>query len=261
MRTGSKLVLACTLMFLPTILSAATVPLKLKLALRLDQLMTELRFTDREPEQASFISRILVLEERMRMDFGRDDQGFVLFDRSTRDIWHVSPSDQRVTRAAADKPAGNAADVWPKDWRLTQDEMASDAGVLVQIRLNDVLCAEFKAAPMLMHESALLADFRRALAARQAAVWLDTPMDQRQPCALALDMYAAGVEYARGVPLAIRYWDGRTRLYQGHQRLPSRPELFEMPAGYMNNLTHSLKGVEGGQGKLDRRQPEASQVR
>jgi hypothetical protein len=255
-RAGCKLVLACALMCLPPVLAAATVPLKLKLAHRLDQMMTELRFTDRESEQPSMVSRILVLGERMRLDFGRDDQGFVLFDRSTREIWHVSPGDQRVSRAGFDKSAGKPADVWPKGWRLTQDEMASDAGVLVQIRLNDVLCAEFKSAPMLMHETALLADFRRALAARQAAVWLDTPLDQRQPCALALDMHAPGIEYGRGLPLAIRYWDGRTRVYQGHKRLPARPELFELPAGY----SRSPMGEED-QGKLDRRQPAASHVR
>jgi hypothetical protein len=236
--------------------SAATVPLKLKLAHQLDQMMTELRFTDREPEQASFISRILVLGERMRMDFGREDQGFVLFDRASREIWHVSPGDRRVTRAGSGKPAGKPADVWPKDWRLTQDEMDSDAGVLVQVRLNDVLCAEFKSAPKLMHEAGLLADFRRALAARQAVVWLDTPLDQRQLCVLALDIHAPGIEYGRGLPLAIRYWDGRTRVYQGHQRLPSRPELFELPAGYTRSLTHGED-----QGKVDRRQPDASQVR
>ena len=95
----------------------------------------------------------------------------------------------------------------------------------------------------------LLADFRRMLAANQANAWQATPDDMRQPCSLALDVQAAGVEYSQGLPLAVRYWDGRSRVYQGHARLPARPELFELPAGYSRFV------IGADQGKAERRQP------
>ena len=43
--------------------------------------MSEIRYQDQEPEQPAYTSRILILGERMRMDYGRDDEDFILYDR------------------------------------------------------------------------------------------------------------------------------------------------------------------------------------
>lgn len=213
--------------------------------------MTEIRYEDREPEQPAYISRILFQGDRMRMDYGQDNEGFILFDRPAKMVWHVSPGERRLTGIAA----GTVKDAWPKDWKLTQEQMPSEKGVLTQVRLNGALCVEFKSAPLLKNEARLLGDFRRLLAANQANAWLGTPEDLRQPCSLAIDVHDAGIEYSRGLPLAVRYWDGRSRVYQGHDKRPARPELFELPAGYSRFV------IGGDQGKAERRQPRSSQTR
>jgi len=236
---------------------AAPSPLKLTLSRSLSPLMSEIRYADREPEEAAYVSRILVLGEKMRMDYGKDDAGFVLFDRAARMVWHVSPGDRRLSGIAA----GKVGDVWPPDWKLARDEMPSEQGVLSQVRLNDVLCVEFKSAPMLFHEATLLADFRRLLAANQAKAWRETPPEARKPCALALDVHAAGIEYSQGLPLAIRYWDGRTRVHLGHATLPPRPELFELPAGYTRFVVGGPEQARTRQENSSKRQPAASQAR
>ncbi len=241
---------------------AASERLKLTLSRSISPLMSEIRYEDREPDQLAYISRILVMGEKMRMDYDKDDAGFVLFDRKAGMVWHVSPVDRRITGIAA----GKAVDVWPSDWNLKREEMPSEQGLLVQVRVNDRLCVEFKAAPLLRGEAALFADFRRMLAVNQAKAWRSTPEDLRDPCALALDVHAAGMEYRDGLPLAIRYWDGRSRVHLGHATMRSRPDLFELPAGYVRSVAGRLEAETNGadknpQRKSDKRQPPASQVR
>ena len=239
-------------LMLPGLAWAASDSVNLSLSKSINVFMTEIRYEDREPEQPAFVSRILILGDRMRMDYGQDDQGFILFDRGAKKVWHVAPSERRLTGIAG----GTAKDVWPKDWKLSQESTPSEKGVLTQVRLNGALCVEFKSAPLLKSEARLLGDFRRMLAANQANAWLGTPDDMRQPCSLVLDVRAAGVEYSRGLPLAVRYWDGRSRVYLGHDKRPPRPELFELPEGYSRFVVG-----DADQGKAVSRQPASSQAR
>lgn len=225
---------------------------KLRLSDSLANLMTEIRFEDREPDEPTYLSRILVLGERMRIDFGQDDQGFILFDRKANRVWHVSPSDRRLTGVAP----GSVENVWPQDWVLSQESMPSETGVLSQVRLNGALCVEFKAVPLLEKEAGLLRDYRRLLAANRALSWQKTPEDSREPCWLAIDVQQAGIEYAQGLPLAVRYWDARSRVLQGYDKRLARPGLFELPAGTLTVVI----GAEG-QVNAESRQPAVSQTR
>ncbi|MDD5389877.1 MAG: hypothetical protein PHD37_11055 [Gallionellaceae bacterium] len=195
--------------------------------------MTEIRYQDQERDQSAYTSRILVLGERLRMDYGHDDEDFILYDRHAGMVWLVAHGERRLTGIPA-RPMKTvvAAVAWPQDWRLAQERQASHANALFQVRLNDQLCVEFKSAPILKAEARLLRDFRRALAGNQADTWNGTPEALRQPCTLVVDVRLAGLEYQQGLPLAIRYWDGRGRVYQRHALRTAQPELFELPSAY-----------------------------
>lgn len=249
---GLKRCLVALSLCASSLASGASDSVKLSMSRSINVFMTEIRYEDREPEEPAYVSRILILGDRMRMDYGQDDQGFILFDRGAKKVWHVAPSERRLTGIAA----GVVKNVWPKEWKLSQETTPSEKDVLTQVRLNGALCVEFKSAPLLKSEARLLGDFRRMLAANQANAWLGTPDDMRQPCSLALDVRAAGVEYSRGLPLAVRYWDGRSRVYLGHDKRPPRPELFELPEGYSRFVVG-----DADQEKAERRQPRSSQAK
>lgn len=231
---------------------AASDSLKLRLSSTLTTLMTEIRYEDREPDEPAYQRRFLFLGERMRIDFGRDDEGFILFDRQENMVWHISPSDRRITGIAP----GLIENVWPPDWTLSQENMPSASAVLSQVRLNGMLCVEFKATPLLSNEASLLRNYQRVLAANKAAEWLSTPEALREPCSLALNVYQPGTEYAQGLPLAIRYWDSRSRIYLGHDKRSARPDLFDLPIGYLRVVIEAA-----GQGNAASLQPDASQTR
>lgn len=188
----------------------------------------------------------------MRQDFGRDDQGFILYDHPARTVWHVSPHDQRLTGVEA----GRLGKIWPDGWKIGKEDMPSEQGLLTQFRVNDTLCLEYKSASLLLREAVLLAAYKRALAANHARVWFETPDAMKQPCSLATDVELAGVEFGQGIPLAVRYWDGRSRVYQGYDKPPLRSELFELPTGFLRTMIRP-----GLQENETRRQPAVSHNR
>lgn len=212
--------------------AAEAVQLQLSLTRSLELWMTEIRFVDQAPDQSVSETRFLIYGERLRQDFGRDDQGYILFDRPSRTVWHVSPHDRRLTGIET----GELGDVWPDAWRISKESLPSEPGVLTQLRLNDKLCLEFKSSTLLQREAGLLLEYRQALAANLARLWQETPEALRQPCLLAIDVKYAGIEYSMDMPLAVRYWDGRSRIYQGHDKLHLRAELFELPSGFHKSL-------------------------
>ncbi len=195
--------------------------------------MTEIRYRDEESDQTAYTSRILILGEKMRMDYGKDDEDFILFDRAAGTVWLIAHGERRLT-VIPGLPMARVAKLadWPQGWRLDQSRQASGGNVLYQARLNDQLCVEYKTAPILKKEARLLRDFRRALAANQSVSWNGMPESLREPCMLLLDVRQAGLEYQQGLPLAIRYWDGRGRVYQSHETRPAQPSLFALPDGY-----------------------------
>ncbi len=211
--------------------------------------MTEIRYEENEPGQTAYINRILIFGNRLRLDYGKDDEDFILYDRRADISWHVARAERRMV-GIIDSPVKYS---WPKSWRLTQENFKSGANSLTQVRVNDQLCVEFKTAPMMKEEARLLGDFRRALAGNHVSSWASTPEDLRHPCVLAVDIKEAGIEYRQGLPLAARYWDGRSRVYQSHQFREAKPELFELPGDYNRFMIGERPG------KAASRQPASSQ--
>lgn len=191
--------------------------------------VTEILYDDREVDGTTYPSRVLILGERLRMDFGQDDDDFILYDRPARKVWLVARKERRITEIAA---APNRIRP-PKGWRAQVDSLPSDGQRVGQARLNDKLCAEFKNAPLLPEAARLMADYRRALAGNQAAAWRATPVALRDGCAWVMDIQEAGVEYRHGLLLALRHANGRSRVYRGHASRDLPAGLFDLPANHV----------------------------
>jgi hypothetical protein len=199
--------------------------------------MSEIRYQDQDPDQPVYNSRILIQGDRLRMDYGSDTEDFILYDRHAGMVWLVAHADRRITGIPA-RPMKQVVKTarWPKTWKLDHDLLNSGNNALYQVRVNGQLCVEYKNAPILKEEARMLRDFRRALAGNQADAWNGTPEGLRQPCSLVVDVHQAGIEYQQGLALAIRYWDGRSRVYQSHATRPAQPGLFALPEGYQRFL-------------------------
>ncbi|MEW5891872.1 MAG: hypothetical protein AB1697_01815 [Pseudomonadota bacterium] len=190
---------------------------------------TEIRFEDTEPGEPPYLSRVLILGDKLRLDYGQDTDNYSLYDQRTQRLYVVSHEVERIIEI----PAGKARLSLPQGWQLTLSRQAAGAEQHVQVRLNDRQCVEIRAVPGLLPEaSRLLGKLRRALAASQAAAWKATPAELRDPCFLALDVVRAGIEYDYGLPLSLQYGDGRSRIYRSHAEREVTDALFALPGKY-----------------------------
>lgn len=187
--------------------------------------MTEIVYQDTEPGEAPYLSRILAHGDKLRLDYGTDTEDYTIYDRKAGKIYVVAHDNQRITEIAASKKPV----VLPKAWRVDAAETAPNTR---QLSVNGQLCLEVRASPLLPEASRLLVSLHKALASSQAATWLATPSDLRNPCDLVVDGARAGFEYEMGLPLSIRYADGRSRVYRSHAEREANPRLFELPADY-----------------------------
>ena len=203
---------------------------------------TEIVYEDMDPGALAYTSRILIQDDRMRMDYGKDQDDFILYDRNAGMIYQVAHSAARITQI----PSGPSKQTLPKGWRLGVTKEGTGANRLTRLKLNDRLCVEYRSAKLLREESRLIRDFRRALSGIQATTWQATPEELRDPCALVLDVVQAGLEYGDGLPLLIRYSDGRSRVYRSHGRREVRAELFELPPGYQRFTLENGASAEAG---------------
>ena len=190
--------------------------------------MTEIRYEDAEPGQVPYLSRLLIQADRLRLDHGQDGNDYILFDASVRSLFQVSSESRRILEI----PVIPVRYDWPQAWQLRVEAGGSKANKTLRVELDGRLCLDLRSTDLLREQMALLAAFQVALAGNQARTWQATPEDLRDPCVLAVEVREAGIEYRQGLPLLIRYGDGRQRRYLSHSEQPLRPELFRLPEGY-----------------------------
>lgn len=200
---------------------------------------TVILYEDREPDAAPYLSRILVQAGRMRMDYGRDDDDYILFDG--RSVHLVSHGAAGITTI----PAGKARSAPGMAPRSGVQAEPGGAQRLVRVTADGGLCAEFRSAPLLEAEMSVLRAFRQALAANQGVAWEHTPAELRDPCDWVMDTQEAGVEYRYGLLLSIRYANGRSRVYKGHEQREVANGLFELPAGYRRITLSTTESADG----------------
>ena len=189
--------------------------------------MTVLRYVDQDPGGPSYVTRILVTPDFMRMDGGEDTGDFTLLDRKKRVVINVM-HDSRLAMvfspgALPPKPAG-----WKP--RLIADK-AERGGKHFTLTLGGVVCSEGIAAHHALDAARAMAEQKSILAATQYRVWKASPPDLQHDCDLANQVWNSGDTLTLGLPLEEREFTGRTRTFESETRLPVNPELFRVPEG------------------------------
>ncbi len=192
--------------------------------------MIELRYQDSEDGAAPYPTRILVTDRYLRMDEGRDDGDFVLFDRKTGKVANVL-HERRMLMAMHDKKLPVNP---PHAYRVEKKVTPVRAGtVRVQVLADGKLCSETVAASRLFPDAArALTEYKAALAYTQWTTYRNTPVELRQDCDLVHHVWQTGMALSQGLPIEERDYAGRVRQYVGGEKRKLKPELFRLPKSY-----------------------------
>lgn len=190
--------------------------------------MISLRYVDQDPGTPSYLTRILVTSNFMRMDGGEDDGDFILLDRRQRKVINIT----RDNKLALVFTSGTLPPR-PADWKARLDVHKAARGTQrFSLTVNGMVCSEGVAAQGAAPDAArAMAELKAILAATQYRVWQETPVDMQHNCDLANHVWDSGATLTLGLPLEERDFTGRTRKFESETRKTLQPGLFRMPDG------------------------------
>lgn len=207
-----------------------------------DDRVVEVTYMDQGPDRGGYVTRYLVSESFLRMDFGQDTDDYVLYDRRLKRVYNVN-HERREAMVIDYEPVN-----YPKPDGFSVQEYTrqnTDGKRRFELSVDGTTCSRIVAMEKLAPEAAAaMAEFAEALAATQAATYRVTPKDQQQPCDLARYVLEPRRWYQYGVPVDEVHSNGLSRrLLNFSASVKPRPTLFAVPARYRQVNIKDLRGT------------------
>lgn len=205
--------------------------------------MSEVSYMDQEVNSGGYVTRYLVTDRYLRMDYGRDRDDYVLYDRREKRAYNVNHERHEVL---VFEP-GPIPFEKPKDWD-TDDDILSDKDSQKRLNLivNGKVCSRLLASARFFPEVAeALGEFGETMAATHALTYLATPVEQRDLCDLARLVLEPRRWYKYGLTLDELHYTGTSRRLLNYQSgVAVRPKVFEVPVHYRQIDMKKMSGVK-----------------
>lgn len=193
--------------------------------------MTEVTYMDQEANAGGYVTRYLVTDNFLRMDYGRDREDYVLLDRRAKRVYNVNHGQREVL--VFERGPLNVEK--PKDWDTDDDVLSDQEGrKRLNLIVNGKVCTRILASERFLPEVAqALGDFGEVMAATHAATYLATPVEQREGCDLARLVLEPRRWFKYGLTLDEVHYSGLSRRLLNYQAGTAvRPKVFEVPDTY-----------------------------
>ena len=203
--------------------------------------MTEVTYMDQEASGGGYVTRYLVTDRFLRMDYGRDRDDYVLFDRNEKRVYNIN-NERREVLIFEPGPLHVEP---PKEWNIKEDILDDrSAEKRVDIIVNGTVCSRLTASQRFLPEVAqALMAFQETMAATQAATYLATPPEERDSCDLARLVLAPRRWFKYGLSVDELDNNGFSRRLLNYQADSAvRPKLFEVPTGYRQINFKEMRG-------------------
>lgn len=204
--------------------------------------MTELNYMDQEATGGGYVTRYLVTDRYLRLDFGRDRDDFVLFDRKEKRVYNVSNERHEILifepGVVLVKP--------PQKWEIKEDILDhKGAQIHVDLVVNGTVCARIAASEKFLPDVAkALQEFQELMASTHSGTYLVTPEDQRDDCDLARLVLDPQHWFKFGMPFdELRNNGFSRRLLHYKEDMAIRPKAFELPENYHMIRFKELQGA------------------
>ncbi len=213
--------------------------LSLTKALAVETEVTVLMFNEQDSQnEPSYITRILLTKDFLRMDDGENHGDFALFDRKTGSIYSVNNEEQRTLLI----PLQPVLVTPPNPLRHDIEKLDAGGAPDVDGRkvsryymfTNGTRCMEVFAAPGFHDDvTQALAAFARTLAGQHAKTVVAMPGLKNSDCDLANNVFEPDRYLSKGFPVRQKDYAGRTRsLISVKEKVVIDSSVFELPKGY-----------------------------
>ncbi len=200
-----------------------------------------------EPGAAPYISRILVTERYLRMDQGRADDGFILYDRRQQIIYSVNSADRTILQISPIQserplPDGMKQRAEPVDDQALP-ELKGGETEYWRFFVNDELCRSAIVAPELMPGATrAYAEYLDLLAAQHYSTLQAIPPELQDACEQTVHVFTPLAVLDKG--LVVREWGeagGLQELLDYRERFEVPADSFSLPEGFQRTRLGELQ--------------------
>lgn len=206
-----------------------------------------LYFDESELDGPPARTRMLVTTEFLRIDYGNDDDDFILYDRKRPAIYSVNHADKTALVITPLKVT--AKPPRPFVHRAEKDREpfpAVDGKRVVHYELftNERRCYDLFAADGLLPDAvAALREYAQTMAGEQGATLAFTPVEMQDTCDIANHVFAPTRHLAHGFPVRLEDFAGKTRLLVNYEQGKAFPaSLFAVPENYRRYRMQDMRG-------------------
>ncbi|MBI3547389.1 MAG: hypothetical protein HY081_12480 [Gammaproteobacteria bacterium] len=209
---------------------------------------TMLDLVEHERGDEAYHTRIIVTAGFMRMDSGKDNDGFLLFDRKDKTTYSINDIDKQIlvirSLPVKIKPPTRFKHQALKDAAVPALPAVGGFEVLhYQLLTNKERCYELYAAPGLLPDVVLaLREYYVSLAGQHAATTAFMPRELQSDCDLANNIFLPARQLAHGFPVRLTDAAGKTtELVNYDVNFLAKPELLQLPASYKRLVLDDLQ--------------------
>ncbi len=197
-----------------------------------------LKFQEGEPDVDTYITRMLVADDYLRMDDVGDQDDFTLFDRKQKIIYSVTHENKSILVISNLPVKGTWVDELKLEERSYEDPNAplisGKRPRQIELLVNGKVCKQLMAVPGL-HEPAIkaLIEFRQVLASEHIQNLGKTPVEMQDSCFLGYEVRNPDKALQFGFPIQQQDHMGKTRLLLDYNSgFSVNPAVFKLPQGY-----------------------------
>lgn len=208
---------------------------------------TALYFEEQERGSEPAATRMLVTPEFLRIDYGKDDDDFILYDRKRPTIYSINHADKSALVISPAKVT--AKPPRPLTHRVEKDRQSIPAVggkpvVHYELFTNDRRCYDLFAADGLLPEVLpALREYAQTMSGEQGATLAFTPQEMQDTCDVANHVFMPTRHLEHGFPVRLEDFAGKTRqLVNYEQGKTFSPSLFIVPEGYKRYRMQDMRG-------------------
>jgi len=199
--------------------------------------LTEIVYREASPGVGSYPYRILVNDDYLRFDGGKDDDGYILFNRKEKQVVSVNHEDQSrfYIQPQAQKPYENTK-IKVKVVTSTLDKapkIQNYKAKMHDIIANETLCRQVLSFDGLLPKvTKAWKEFEDLMQHQNQLSLSRTPKDLQTNCFITNNITNASRFLDYGLPYSIKSKDGTLRILQNYSEVEKPMSIISVPAEY-----------------------------
>lgn len=214
--------------------------------------ITRIVFAEMDSSTEPYMSRAIITPDFLRMDYNKDDDDFILFERKSGIIYSIVHGEKNIVVV---KPQDVVVKT-PIELNIEVVKGAIDKETptvdgkkpeYFQYKVNGQICFETISVPALLpFATRVHKEYLKTLAGEHARVLTHIPADQHNACDLAANIYHYQMKFENGFP--INEWHGeysngyKRQVVDFEEGYKVKPELLKLPEGYNRYSPSDMSG-------------------